>query len=411
MAVLPTLANLNIRSLSSGNDDGDKSNKDDDQNFFLNDEDSLPRPPSYVRDSVTGKWTDQTHAELSPKDKKLLNLDDVSKSDEVMRRMEDRLRKAAEAAGDDTSAGGDFGTLNEELERVAHRIQDQKLAMGTVGRDSHIGIKKGNSSEDGEGVDENPLTPREIEALKTYAQKEHNVHPKDFARIMEEDADLIPHNSVASGSEGATDSKQFFDADLDLAYLNPKINRRAFKDEGSQGSDDPFADLLPSDLNPARKVNRRHAKPLPKRLLHHNNLSLLRRYTTPGGKIMNRVQSRLGAKDQRKIAKLVKRARHLGLIPHLGQWKFEDHGYLHAHDEKSKGMEAKSEKKDWEVELEQRGLWPLQNDTDIAKKYYDMENMMDHIGGPRGGKKRMELESLMGGAGALVKEDINEEEA
>ncbi|EED88776.1 predicted protein, partial [Thalassiosira pseudonana CCMP1335] len=59
--------------------------------------------------------------------------------------------------------------------------------------------------------------------------------------------------------------------------------------------------------------------PLPKKILHHNNLILLRRYVTPGGKIMNRVQSRLGAKDQRKVAKLVKRARHLGLIPHMGQ--------------------------------------------------------------------------------------------
>ncbi|OEU10576.1 hypothetical protein FRACYDRAFT_145650, partial [Fragilariopsis cylindrus CCMP1102] len=49
--------------------------------------------------------------------------------------------------------------------------------------------------------------------------------------------------------------------------------------------------------------------------LHHNNLALLRRYITPSGQIMNRVQSRLGAKDQRKISKLIKRARHLGLIP------------------------------------------------------------------------------------------------
>eukprot|EP00957_Ditylum_brightwellii_P052048 3948181-Ditylum_brightwellii.AAC.1 len=65
---------------------------------------------------------------------------------------------------------------------------------------------------------------------------------------------------------------------------------------------------MPHDLNPTRHVNRRRAKPVPEQLLHHNNLTLLRRYVTPGGQIMNRVQSRLGAKDQRKLRTLVKRA-------------------------------------------------------------------------------------------------------
>ena len=202
------------------------------------------------------------------------------------------------------------------------------------------------------------------------------------------------------------------------------MNKRAYNDDGVSSRDDPFADLLPSDLNPARKVNRKNAKPIPQRLLHHNNLSLLRRYTTPGGKIMNRVQSRLGAKDQRKIAKLVKRARHLGLIPHLGQWKYEDHGNL---NEISSGNsmiindeEDEEGKKDWEVELEKRGLWPLQDETELVKKYYEMDKIMDHIAGPRrqGGvtedgvvestnKKREELESLLGGVGALVVDEKN----
>lgn len=425
------------RSFSSSGDGnnsnsnvGSSNEKDDDQSILLHDEDSLPAPPSYVRDAVTGKWTDRTHPELTPDDRRLVNLDEEDKSEEVMKRLGERWKGAASEAGvvvGDTSSADDtgddgFGTLNEEHERVARRIQEQQLALGTIGRDPAASVKKGISAAEDDDTDnakstgddaaatiERPLTPREYQALKTYAQKEHNVNPKDFARMAENDPDLIPHNAISSGSEGSTDSKQFFDADLDLAYLNPKLNRRAFREEGAE-HEDPFADLLPSDLNPARKVNRRHAKPIPRRLLHHNNLALLRRYTTPGGKIMNRVQSRLGAREQRKIAKLVKRSRHLGLIPHLGQWKFEDHGHLYekgldnADSSSVKYGDEVEGKRDWEVELEKRGLWPLADETELVKRYYDMDRMIEHIAGPKGGKKRDELERLLGGMGALVAE-------
>ena len=93
-----------------------------------------------------------------------------------------------------------------------------------------------------------------------------------------------------------------------------------------------------------RKVNRREAVPLPKETLHHNNLSLLRQYITPGGQIKNRIQTRLGAKDQRKIAKLIKRSRALGLIPHVGQFKVRNNGDIFAPDI--------NEKKDWEIRIE-----------------------------------------------------------
>jgi small subunit ribosomal protein S18 len=112
--------------------------------------------------------------------------------------------------------------------------------------------------------------------------------------------------------------------------------------------DDPFSDLLPSDLTPAKLVNRRKAKAIPRQLLHHNNLALLRRYITPSGQIMNRVQSRLGAKDQRKVAKLIKRARAIGLIPTSGQFVVEAHGNIHEHD--------LQEDREWEQELARRGL-------------------------------------------------------
>ena len=410
---------LTRRSLSSSEKEGG-SNKHDDKNFLLqNDEDSLPTPPSYVRDAITGKWTDKTHAELSLEDKKLLKLDEQAKTEELMGRLEQQWNTAA-AAGeeegkDDTNENDGFGTLHAEQRRVAHRIQEEQLALGAIGRDPSLAVttkqdgdSNNNNNKTKKGDDsQQPLSEREFQALKTYAEQEYNIHPKDFARLTTNDPDLLPHhNNVSSGrfAEGNSSSKQFYDADLDLAHLNPKLNKLAFSNDNVDHYD-PFADLLPSDFNPTRKVNRKHAKLLPSQLLHHNNLSLLRRYTTPGGKIMNRVQSRLGAKDQRKIAKLVKRARHLGLIPHIGQWKFEDHGNLHerglqsAEDDNVGGAEGK---RDWEVELEQRGLWPLADENELVKRFYDMDGILEHLAGPVDGKKRKELEDLlMGGAGEV----------
>ena len=443
--------NNNNDDNNSTNNSSNEEEEEDDQSFFLNnDEENLPQPPSYIRDTITGKWTSETLAELSREERKLINLDEDSQNEELLNRLEDRWKAASYSADDGVKETGDvdnsdliFGKLNSEHERIAHRIQDEKLAMGVIGRNpaDSVKIKKtddedtdasSSSADDSKSTDK-PLTPREYQALKTYAQKEYNVHPKDFDKSVSSsdnsDESLIPINNISSGSgEGMSSlssDKQFFDADLDLAYLNPKMNKRAFKDEtfGDNNSDDPFADLLPSDLNPARKVNRQNAKLIPKRLLHHNNLSLLRRYTTPGGKIMNRVQSRLGAKDQRKIAKLVKRARHMGFIPHLGQWKYEDHGNLYDGDSSRNDNDTEDDdgdeegKRDWEVELEKRGLWPLQNETELIQKYYDMDKIMDHIAGPlrredgtstTTNKKRDELERLLGGVGALVKEKEEE---
>ena len=413
----------------NNNKEGEVSSESDDASFFLdNDESKLNPPPSYVRDSITGKWTSETHAEISVEDKRLLKLDESSKSEELMNRLDVRWTNAAKEAeaaveeegdsGGSTGSSDFFGTLNKEHERVAHRIQEEQLAMGPIGRNPADSVKsRGSASEKNEDEESSstttskPLTPNEYQALKAYAKKEYDIQPREFDKLSK-DADgenLIPIHDLSSGSEGLSDSKQFFDADLDLAYLNPRLSRRAFKDEGDQ-RDDPFADLLPSDLNPARKVNRRNAKPIPKRLLHHNNLSLLRRYTTPGGKIMNRVQSRLGAKDQRKIAKLVKRARHLGLIPHLGQWKYEDHGNLYEDGlQESVSTDESSDKgkRDWEIELEKRGLWPLQNETELIKRYYDMDKIMNHLAPTP--KKRAELEQLLGGPGALVGDESNTE--
>jgi small subunit ribosomal protein S18 len=105
---------------------------------------------------------------------------------------------------------------------------------------------------------------------------------------------------------------------------------------------------MPDDLSPSRVVNRKRAKQIPVKLLHHNNVGLLRYFISETGQIRNRVQTRLGARDQRRIARLIKRARSLGLVPYLGQFKVEDHGWVHAPD-------IHKERK-WEKNLAERGL-------------------------------------------------------
>jgi small subunit ribosomal protein S18 len=455
--------NDNEKQTKSSNDDSATSNDDTDILILGQEELEVPIPPSYIRDAVTGKWTSNTHAELSKKDKRILNLNDDARSELVMDRLSQRWTTAAAIAaatttttkkeeendndnfwnGTTTTDDG-FGTLNTEHVRIAQRIQEQKLALMSIGRNpasmmnnnsatthDNKGKKKNssNNSHNEENYDdEKELTSREYQALKTYAKQEYNIDNKDFVRIMNDggggdttattdDEPLIPHQVLSSGRDhNSGEGGGTFDADLDLAYLNPRLHRRAFGRTDTSSGDDPFADLLPHDLNPTRKVNRRLAHTLPKRLLHHNNLSLLRRYATPGGKIMNRVQSRLGAKDQRKIAKLVKRARHMGLIPHIGQWKYEDHGNVqelkvnfgipwaqqHTSTNDDDDDNNAIMKKDWEIELEERGLWPLQPGDEVIKRYYDMDKIIEHIAGPKGSKKRIEFDNLLGGPGALV---------
>jgi small subunit ribosomal protein S18 len=372
LSPITSLPSLLVHRSFSNNDDNDNSKPDkSDTDFFLQSEETSPTPPSYVRDSLTGKWTNQTQAELTKKDARLLTLDDDAKDDELMNRLEQRWEEALQQVTDDEKDDDGFGTLHSEHERIARRIQEEELALGPIGR-----------GPNGDGA----LTRREFQAMKGYASKKYGINPKDLERDLQDDPSLLPHGSIASGT--SQDRSNITDPDLDLAYLNPKLKNMAYAPEGTENEhSDPFADLLPSDFNPARKVNRRHAQPLPTKALHHNNLVLLRRYSTPGGKIMNRVQSRLGAKDQRKIAKLIKRARHLGLIPHMGQWKFEDHGYLN-----DPGLD---EKKEWEVELEERGLWPLADEKEIFKRYYGMEEILDRVAGERGSKKREQLEELL----------------
>lgn len=178
-------------------------------------------------------------------------------------------------------------------------------------------------------------------------KEEHDVD------VDEDDIPVEPHDSIDNSHHSnfgdSNDDDSLLGGYADTEELNKEwMSSSAMRFMDDAEDDDPFSDLIPSDLSPTLLVNRRKAKPIPRQLLHHNNLALLRRYITPAGQIMNRVQSRLGAKDQRKIAKLIKRARQLGLIPFSGQFVVENHGSIH-----EKGIHDDN---DWEKELKRRGL-------------------------------------------------------
>mmetsp|Transcript_26883 Transcript_26883/g.32592 ORF Transcript_26883/g.32592 Transcript_26883/m.32592 type:complete len:394 (-) Transcript_26883:58-1239(-) len=276
-------------------------------------------PPRYKRDPLTGKLTGDTETELSPDDKKLLQMTD----DERIQQLSSRI---------DTAWSND-----DYLTNAADRIRREETALNVVGRSP----KHANTSrpvvEGGVPPASAPLTEDEFGAFRGYLRQTRKDGEKfDLpARGKDVSREDIRVDAASSSETGAD-----FDPDQDLARWLPAATGKK--------EDSWMEDIMPADLSPVKKVNRREAKLIPKELLHHNNLELLRRYVTPGGQILNRVNSRLGAKDQRKIAKMIKRARAMGLIPHVGQWKLVDEG-----DRINDDLERLHE---WEIELERRGL-------------------------------------------------------
>ncbi|CAJ1934170.1 unnamed protein product [Cylindrotheca closterium] len=325
-----------VLSTDGGNDNRNNSDDFHDDPFGVDFDDGTDHgklgpsmPPKYKRDSMTGKFTGEKETELGERERKLLKMDTVQEQEYLL---ENLLRDW------DVDSEEEEGTGNTKLSQLASRIREDNAGLNVLGRSVEAQSVVGRL-EDGETAYADPsgfskpLSPAEFKVFQKYMNDEHNV---------EIDEDDIPVESVSKD-----------DAELlgyaDDEYLNTKwMSSSAIRFMDDSKDDDPFSDLLPSDLTPTRLVNRRNAKKIPRQLLHHNNLPLLRRYITPTGQIMNRVQSRLGAKDQRKIAKLIKRARAMGLLPTAGQFAVESHGNIHESDI--------HEENEWEKELTARGL-------------------------------------------------------
>lgn len=336
------------RHMNSGNNNsgnGGKNAKDDDPfgiSYQDNDTKLGPEselPPHYIRDPISGKITGEKKVELTSEEKKLLDM-----SEEELETV--KLERLMETWEKSTSSNTEDGGYDKELD-VARLIRREKMKLNTFGR-STSSIPKSSRSGANNDPDYDellsetepdpsaPLSPNEFASFQAYLKKYQKIS------ITKEDIPTVD-TPVSPGTEKG------FDPDQDLSWIRGSSTHAS--KGGGAGSEEENAwmeDILPSDLAPPRKLNRKEAKPIPKALLHQNNLALLRRYVTPGGQIVNRVQSRLGAKDQRKVAKLIKRGRALGLIPYFGQWKYEDHGDLFADDIE--------EDREWEKELKERGL-------------------------------------------------------
>ena len=69
--------------------------------------------------------------------------------------------------------------------------------------------------------------------------------------------------------------------------------------------------------------NRKEAVPLAEGSIHFMNLPLLCKYVSDNGSILGRRATGLSGKDQRKVARAIKRARAVGIIPYVGGWSVE----------------------------------------------------------------------------------------
>lgn len=322
---------------NTGTDDNTKSNdggNDDPYGLhYLDGEEGLgpeeKLPPRYMRDPRTGFMiSGQTYNELTSRDKILLNMTREETIDVIQKQVEESLSKQKE-----------------------EKLTDRVLSF---------------EAEKAEAVRENHPDRKEWEKLKKkyfylLKQKEKRIEEKIFEKKnrnmteperkyqkLLETHDLLCDDDDKQEEENYNNTISLEDmAHPDKRPSNPwAAENLAWVAQDVNFSQEEI--YMPPELSRARKLNRKLATPIPKELIHHNNLDLLRRYVTPGGQIKNRIQSRLGAKDQRKISKLVKRARAIGLIPYVGQWKVQDDGDLFD--------PSLDDKKDWEKVYEHAGL-------------------------------------------------------
>jgi ribosomal protein S18 len=329
---------LRFFSSKDGNDDKNKDAVSADDPFGINYEDGTEQgrvgpegqlPPKYKRDPTTGQLTGDIEHELTEEEKRILKADPLEREKLLIRRVERHWSKE----------GLDKADQPVPLDILGRGVRDTEIGTNVLGRSVQSQASR-EQLEDGThlGRDETgfsqPLTKKEFGSFSQYMKKEHKVD------VTEDD---IPVQDSHSGS-----STQPGDDPDELGLSMKWLTARAQRQMDDSVDDNPYSDLVPGDLSPSRLVNRKHAKQIPSTQLHHNNVELLQRFMTPTGQIRNRVQTRLGARDQRRVAKLVKRARALGLVPYTGQFKAEQHGWIHAKD--------MDEERDWEKELQKRGL-------------------------------------------------------
>lgn len=317
------------KSKDESNSNNKIDNDEDDGDFFGKHYDDGPDklgptlPPNYVRDATTGRLTGQVQSELTPEQEKVLKADPLQQDALLAERVERHW-----SSQDDSTA---------LLSQLGQRVRQAQRDLNILGRspEAQAATSAAPEPEDEREALTQRLTPQEMKEFKAYMKKHHNVDLQD---------DDMPVMDAATSNFSSSSSSPMMDTDWAIQWRSEQAQRQM----DDLLDDNPYADIMPQDLSTSRLVNRKQAKPLPRSLLTHTNVALLQSFLTETGQIKARVQTRLGARDQRKVAKLVKRARAMGLIPYQGPFKVEQHGWIHD--------PSLSKPRPWEVEMERRGL-------------------------------------------------------
>uniref|UniRef100_A0A7S3P4Y7 Ribosomal protein S18 n=1 Tax=Amphora coffeiformis TaxID=265554 RepID=A0A7S3P4Y7_9STRA len=325
----------NSKIKSSHSTTGSKSDNDDGEDVFGSAFDDGPDnlgptfPPHYVRDATTGRLTGAVQSELSTNMQQVLRADPTQQEELLQQRI---LAEGLGGGGDNASDGQPQPTASV----LGQKIRAAQRNLNLLGRHP-ASVQRAQQAESPDALDDantmQRLTPQELREFQAYMRKYHKV-------------DVVEPNDIPTMDTSSTSAGSAIRVDTDWATM--WRTEQAQRQMDDVLTDNPYADIMPQDLSQSPLVSRRHAKSLPRTLLSYNNTSLLQSFLTETGQIKSRVQSRLGARDQRRVAKLVKRARNMGLIPYSGQFRVEQHGWVHD--------PTLQKPRPWEVEMERRGL-------------------------------------------------------
>lgn len=123
-----------------------------------------------------------------------------------------------------------------------------------------------------------------------------------------------PRPSVSQGKSGRSPKRKVFSVSQILARVNQKKQRKFDQKKRKK----PLKPIIPpkSFLLLFRTQGDHQEKYVyNRRILDYKHCGLLQRYIGLGGKILPRRQTKLTAKQQRYVAKTIKSARIMGLLP------------------------------------------------------------------------------------------------
>jgi ribosomal protein S18 len=196
-----------------------------------------------------------------------------------------------------------------------------------------------------EEIEEKQKTPLDLQTIINESVVEYqNASNEEVDRLHDESdhfyesktaafiSDMISHTDLGDHIE------KFGDSYVPEEYINYTMPWKE-----NDGIDDPLLDKFVPNTSPERftygsqgeracpgKLQRRgkagvlkcHILDLDE--LHHLDVVNLRRFLSDDAEILGKPLSGLCSKCQRKVAKCVKTARQLGVLPHIGQYFIED---------------------------------------------------------------------------------------